>query len=644
MTVSALAAMIALLSACRAPGPSALQPASGRPQGFSSGDAEGLSVVLIMTDDQRADAIWPMLHTRARLVDEGLYFDNAYVNTPMCCPTRASIAAGGFLAQDTGVLGNYGPNGGNGRFDDSSSLSLTLQGAGYRTGMIGKYLHETGGRYVPPGWTTWVRPDVDEDWNEYPVAIGTSGESAATSEPMLEVSQYLTDYLTDESLAFLDETGDAPFFLWLNHYAPHYPATPAAEDAGRYAGYYSREGAFDEVDVSDKPTFFAEIDRLTEEEIAAYDTLYQGALESLLAVDRSVSAILDHLEESGRIDDTVVIFTSDNGMSWGEHRLYNKGLPWEESVLVPLIVRAPGGDIGDSHKLVSVSTDLPATILDLAGIEATTGGRSLEPILAGQDPSWRTSLLIEGFESQMVPPFAGLITHRWKYIRYATGDEELYDRWFDPYERWSLHAWPSHQAIKSSLAAQLEPRMGVALGRVDIPLTLGEATEIELTPFGGTAPFTWSADSALPDGLTLSADGVLAGVPTETGTWKVGLHVEGSRVRSHDGELEDVSGKVYIDVTNADEGDTGTASSLVSLPPPAARAERTAVEVLVPAPPGVVVSAYLSGSTDFDDSHHASGVGPEAVLRFDDLLPGKRYRIRVEGGDGVHDLEVTTAR
>lgn len=593
------------------------------------------NVVLFMTDDQRADALWPMRSVLERLADPGLRLDRAYVNTPLCCPARASIAAGGFLAQDTGVLTNHLPNGGNSRFDDERSLALNLQRSGYRTGLVGKYLHETAAAYVPPGWDVWVRPDIDEDWNRYDVARGSSDDASGTAD--IEFSdQYLAEFLSDESVAFVEDAGEEPFFLWVNHWAPHFPSTPADVDEGTFEGLVHRGGAWNEADVGDKPPHFDDIDLLDADEIAQVDQDFQAAMESLLAVDRAVADLLDALEAADRMDDTVFIFTSDNGTQWGEHRLRYKGVPYEESVRVPLLIRAPDGPTGIDDRLVSVTTDLGATIYDLAGVDAPTDGRSLRPLLEGGDAGWRVNLQIEGYEGITVPTFAGVIGARYKYLTYVSGGEELYDLELDPAERTSLHLDPGLADVRRFMSDWLEERRGLSFAPVELTVIRDEPMSFSLSAWGGTPPFTWETTGALPDGLSLSSDGVISGTPTTVSSRRVAVRVTGSGLRRHDGAAEDYTSSVQIAV------DPPGASAAKLSPPPAVVAGRTSVEVVVPTPEGALVTVTLSGDGDFEDAAQRQGVGPDPVLRFDGLRPGWRYKVRVEGMDAPQQLEVWT--
>lgn len=632
----ALAALVACV-ADPAPGRASLSPAAAAALGLDTSASRPPSVVLFLTDDQRFDSLWAMPVVQERLVGAGLSFERAYVNTPMCCPARASIAAGGFLARDTGVLTNDPPNGGAGRFDGRDSLAVQLQGAGYRTALVGKYLNNHDPGTVPPGWSTWANPLIDLDWESYDVALGSSTADAAGSTTTEAVDQYLADWITERSEAFLDEVGeDEPFFLWVNHFAPHFPSTPAAEDAGTFEGLTWRGGAFDELFVSDKPPHFADIPPLTRAAIEAADALYADSLETLLAVDRSVEDLLDHLEASGRIEDTVFLFASDNGYLWGEHRLYHKGLPYEEAVRVPLIALAPGGATGTDSRLVSVTTDLGATILDLAGVDAPTDGLSLVPVLAGVDPDWRQRLLIEGYEGSTVPVYAGVVSPRWKYIEYTAGGSELYDLEGDPFELWSQHARPATREVREAMAAWLDEHRGIALQSRSHSFVEGEAGEVTLSAWGGTPPYTFEARTAVPAGLTLATDGTLSGTPESAGSHVVEVRVRGAGLRAYDGDPEDFTGAVRIQVLEASSG-------LLPPPPsPEVALGRHEVVLRLRAPAGAPVAAILSPVGDFEDGRRLSARGPEAVLRFSDLAPGRRYRLRVEGPAGDSELEVET--
>src|SRR4029077_4315571 len=174
-------------------------------------------------------------------------------------------------------------------------------------------------------------------------------------------------------------------------------------------------------DVSDKPDwvkFMAHI--TTPAGNVQTDVLRQHQLETLLAVDEAVAALLAQLEALGLTDDTLVVYTSDNGFMWGEHWWWSKWAAYEESIRVPLVIRWPTRrpEPGRSSELV-LNIDLAPTLAEAAGVPVppTVDGQSLLPLLDGTGASWRSDFVTEGWGAVIVPPYAALRTPRWKLIR-----------------------------------------------------------------------------------------------------------------------------------------------------------------------------------------------------------------------------------
>ncbi|GEM_PF-758811 len=529
-----------------------------------------LSFVVILTDDMRADALSWMVNVQERLQGPGVTFTQAYVNSPMCCPARASLLSGGFLAQETGVLSNRSPNGSVHRFVAEGSMAVQFQQAGYATGLVGKYLneYEDVAPAVPPGWNTFRVTLQDLDWFSFPVVEGSSAEVATTGATRTE-STYLTDYIHNQSLAFLqglDE--DQPFLLWVNHIAPHHPGTPSEEFEGTLEGEVWRGGAFGEDDISDKPQCVQDLDAYNEADIATWDRLYQAAMESLSSVDASVAGLLDQLESSGRLDDTVVIFTSDNGFLWGEHRAYNKGLAYQESVHVPLVVLAPGQAARTVDELVSVTTDLPATIAELAGVSTGSTGSSLAPLLAGESPdSWRDALLLEVWDMDTCADWSGLVTSDWKYVEYANGDVELYDLVADPTESSSLHDHADKTEVVDELSARLDPLRGLTAATEEVYVTVGEEASVPLVAMGGSGTYSWQlVEGTLPAGLELQEGGSIVGTAAVAEGRAVTLQVSDGGTYTYGGEERTVSKVVWVEASESGvEGEKAAASGTARL-------------------------------------------------------------------------------
>lgn len=432
------------------------------------------SILYVVTDDQDLsfDSM-PVL--RAQLVGGGLSFANSFVSTPTCCPSRTSVLTGLF-AHDHGVHVNRGPEGGFERFRDlgleAETVATWLHAAGYRTGLIGKYLNRYPGdvapsppSYVPRGWdffAPFYRADKLVPYFDF--LVNDNGVEQFYPQ---SGGDYSTDAMARRALAFLDATPrDKPFFLWIAPSAPHLPADPAPRHKGTWSGSRApRVGAWDEEDVSDKPAYVRALGRITEDEASRIDKNFQARLESLRAVDEMLEALLARLAEQGRLGETYVFFTSDNGYLQGQHRFpQGKEAPYEESIRVPLVVRGPGVPAGRTVPHMVLNVDLAATFADLAGAQPgrVTEGRSLVPLLSPAPPpesAWRGDFLIEHWpendDPAGVPAYAGLRSRDFKYVEYATGERELYALGVDSYENNNLVGRADQAETLQRLAARL---------------------------------------------------------------------------------------------------------------------------------------------------------------------------------------------
>jgi arylsulfatase A-like enzyme len=297
------------------------------------------------------------------------------------------------------------------------------------------------------------------DFFDYQLADNHAVESHGSAE-----ADYSTDVLARKATDFIRTSGDRPFFMIFAPYAPHDPATPAPRHAGRYAGVAPwRPLNYDEADVSDKARWLHDRPPLTDDQIAYGDALYPKMLESLLAVDDAIGTILQTLRETGRDEDTLVVFTTDNGFCLGEHRWLGKICPYEECLRVPLVVRYPRL-VGAAHEEARqvANIDLAPTFAEFAGAVPArpVDGVSFAPLLDGSASSWRTDMLAETW-SFIPTPHAVVRTERFSYIEYALvppllGQQaELYDLEADPYQLSSLAADPAYQDVKAALAARL---------------------------------------------------------------------------------------------------------------------------------------------------------------------------------------------
>ena len=423
------------------------------------------SVLLLLTDDQRWDTMWSMPTVRERIGERGITFSRAYVTNPSCCPSRTSLLTGRY-SHTTGVWSNDGEHGGFAAFEDRSTLVTWLDDAGYRTGLFGKYLngYEPESGYVPPGWDVWLA-GADEFYYDYTLLEAHDGLSQVVTYGQ-RPSEYSTRVLTRRAQSFLESMpAETPFFAVVSYHAPHPPATPPPQDADAFVALAPyRPPSFDETDVSDKPGYIRDTPALRPAEELTLDAFRRDKFRTLRAVDRSVDRILSTLRSLERLRDTMIVYTSDNGYQWGEHRWIGKGVPYEESIRVPMLVRFDPliADPGGTSDRFVLGIDLAPTVAELAGvITPSVDGTSFTPLL--QDPAapFRDRFLVEHrAESPGRATFCSVRMGTWAFVRYYLGgvasDAELYDLATDPYQLRNLASSPAYADARSMLEAEAD--------------------------------------------------------------------------------------------------------------------------------------------------------------------------------------------
>jgi arylsulfatase A-like enzyme len=414
------------------------------------------SVLLIVTDDQRWDTLWAMPEVQRSLIEPGVTFSEAFTTSSLCCPSRASILTGAY-PHTTGVYRQTLPYGGFKSFDDSTTVATALRARGYRTGFFGKYLDsyqsDALAGYVPPGWDRWVA-FVHAEYLDYGLTIDGSVERFGRGP-----GDYSTDVLAARTEDFIRGT-EGPLFAIFAPAAPHAPAVPSPIDQGGFADLPPwRPPSFNEPDVSDKPAHVRAMVPLGPDRTDNLEALRKNQYRSLRAVDRGVGRLLTALEETGRLDDALVIFTSDNGLLWGEHSWVKKEVPYEEAIRVPLVVRADAIVAGpprtDAHLVANI--DLAPTIAAAAGVPLPgADGVSLVPLLEGRAQTWRHAVLIEHLRgTNPIPTYCAVRTARYLFASYDTGERELYDLEADPFQERNLAG--TVPALQDRLGTMLEP-------------------------------------------------------------------------------------------------------------------------------------------------------------------------------------------
>lgn len=389
------------------------------------------NIVLIMTDDQNVDSLPVMRKLMAFPEGSWVNFTNAYANVSVCCPARATVLTGQY-SHVTGVTDNE--NGEN--LDDTNTLPVWLDQAGYQTGLIGKYLNnypwDRGAEYVPPGWDVF----------EVTVKVGVR-----------KTTEMAVDFIN---------TSESPFFLYLAYRAPHEPARPLNRYANAEVYLPPDPPNFNEADVSDKPKWVRDQAPLSQATIDAWHAERLASQRALLGVDDGIQQIVDALKTKGQLDNTLIIFMSDHGFSWGSHRRIGKHCAYEECSKFPLLIRYPGlAENREEPRLIS-NVDLAATIAEYAGVAPglPQNGKSLIPLITNTATDWKEEVLLERLPTGTGWfAFYGIRVPGWKYVEYLNGDIELYDLNQDPYELENLANQPEYQAMQAELAERLHALM-----------------------------------------------------------------------------------------------------------------------------------------------------------------------------------------
>ena len=424
------------------------------------------NIIFVLTDDLDLASAQKMPKIRSSLIEEGTSFENAFVSYPLCCPSRATILTG-LYAHNHDVKGNTPAYGGFQTFrnegHEENTIAVRLQESGYRTAYFGKYLNGYPGEedptYVPPGWDEWHGLETENTYFGYD--LNENGEVVSYGK---RPKDYSTDVLSSKAIEYVQGATDdtEPFFLHLSPYAPHLPVTPAKRHRNAFDEEEAlRPPSFNEEDVSDKPYWLRHRQRISEDEVSNIDKRYQRRLESMLAVDEMVASLIGELEAAGKLDNTFIFLTSDNGWYQGEHRIHiEKSFPYEEGARVPLFVRGPGVSPDSKAETLVLNTDFASTFAELAGVEFLADGRSLVPLLRGEEPpSQRTAILLEGFGEYFdvgsgPPAYEAVRTESHKYIEYVNGERELYDLEDDPYELENVY-----RSADSSLIENLKTKL-----------------------------------------------------------------------------------------------------------------------------------------------------------------------------------------
>ncbi|MBK1876881.1 sulfatase family protein [Pelagicoccus mobilis] len=412
--------------------------------------SERPNIVFILIDDQRYDFLsfldHPWIETPRidELASHGMYFDQAFVTTSLCSPSRASIVTGVY-AHTHGVIDNDTPVP-----ENLDTFPKELQKGGYHTGFVGKW-HMGGSNDMPrPGFDYWASFRGQGPYNDPEMNI--DGE-------VYQKKGYTPDVLTDLAVEFIEEQtqSDKPYFLYLSHKSIHEDFTPARRHAGRYSDL---EIPLPESFGNSEANYAGKPDWLKKQRVSwhgaerdygildygSFDRFFQLYSECMLGVDESVGRIADTLERLGELDNTVIIYFSDNGYLIGEHGLIDKRVMYEESIRVPAFIHWPSKikEASVNSEFV-LNVDLGPTILDIAGIGTPESmhGESFLPLIEGESDGWRQDFVYEYFidpNAVQTPTIFGLRTKDYSYMTYHGVWDlfELYDMQKDPNQRNNL--------------------------------------------------------------------------------------------------------------------------------------------------------------------------------------------------------------
>ncbi len=445
-------------------------------QKTNNADKSKPDIVFILTDDQAwnvlgKDGRYPFLKTPNldQLCKEGLVFENAFVTTSLCSPSRACFMTGSY-AHSNGVYIN-----GHSDPDPSAPFMPTvLQEAGYETAFVGKWHMKPGGN-PREGFDYWLSFDgqgvyIDPNLNENGRDFVEEG--------------YITDILTDYAIRWIEKKREKPFCLFLWHKAVHAPFTPAPRDSSAFSDAMIPEYDSWYDDMADKPKWLRRgwyygvhnkpwkesedkivPDRVEPRPWNPQDPRWMNYMRAMLAVDDSYGRIRQTLEELEILDNTALVFGSDNGYFLGAHQRGDKRLMYEESLRIPLIMRYPPLiKAGSQNSDLVLNIDVAPTLIELAGgvVPDDMQGTSMVPLLKNEAADWRQSFLYEYFQEPYAPGFvtvAGVRNKRYKYIEglNLTNDiNELYDLQTDPGEMDNKINSPEYESVKAEMIKELE--------------------------------------------------------------------------------------------------------------------------------------------------------------------------------------------
>lgn len=436
------------------------------------------NMIFILIDDMRYDSMSCMGHpflktpNLDKMVENGILFENAFVTTSLCSPSRASFLSGQY-AHKHGVLNNSTllPKG-------TPTFPIELQKAGYDTAFVGKW-HMGGSTDKPrPGFDHWVSFRGQGVYND--PTFNVDGKQ-------VKREGYVTDLITDYCIDWLKDGRNKrkPFFLYMSHKAVHADFYPAERHKDAYSDVeikFPDSMANTPENYAGKPLWVKRqrhswhgVDYMYHDR-TYFDRFILDYNRTMLAVDDSIGRLMEALKEEGLLKDTLIIFMSDNGFLLGEHGLIDKRCMFEESIKVPCIVHCPEIVPGGRRTPRQVlNIDVAPTLLDAAGVKIpdTVQGESFLPIAEGKDAKWRDAILYEYFWERafpQTPTVFGVRTEKYKFMHYQGiyDIDQLYDLEKDPKEMKNLIDDPAYFEVRQMMERKLNELM-TKYGATDVP-------------------------------------------------------------------------------------------------------------------------------------------------------------------------------
>ena len=432
------------------------------PQALSETGQDRPNLVFILGDNHNARTMGcaghPFIQTPGmdRLAKEGILFENAFNTTSLCSPSRASILTGAY-AHRHGVKNNHTPWTGQ-----METFLAHLSAEGYATAFIGKWHMPGKGLPEMPYLDLFVSYTYREGQGAYfncPMIV--NGRDVPSRVP------YITAEVTDYAIEFMQNVlndkaagRSKPFCIYLSHRPGHPPYKAPDGIAGMYADADVTEVLPPHAD----PLWYGKTKGNVFQGVmmGSYENKYRKYCETLTAMDRDIARLLEEVDTMGLANNTVVIYMGDNGMQWGTHDCHGIREAYEDSLRLPLIVRAPGlmAGPGSKRRQMVLNIDIGPTLLDMAGLDvpADMDGQSLVPFLEDPLAPGREAFLIEFWRyfPENTPSYTGLRTHRYKYIEFERGRSPwLFDIRNDPGERYNLMGTPQGEKILPELKARL---------------------------------------------------------------------------------------------------------------------------------------------------------------------------------------------